>query len=84
MTAAMIVAVALLLVVPIHAVPTMQSPLLVKEVPEYVRPYAIRAYDGKAVALGNQVYRFPVTGPSSGGAFSLIGTAAPASGDLGV
>jgi quercetin dioxygenase-like cupin family protein len=34
--------------------------------------------------IGAQVYRFPVTGPSSGYAFSLISTNAPSSGSLGV
>lgn len=34
--------------------------------------------------MGSQVYRFPVTGPSSGYAFKLMSTNAPASGSLGV
>ncbi|KAE9392959.1 RmlC-like cupin [Gymnopus androsaceus JB14] len=61
------------------------SSLWVTEAPAYVRPYLIERFaPAQAVAVGPQIYRFPVTGPSSGGAFSLISTAAPSSGDLGV
>lgn len=61
-----------------------ESNLIVTTVPDYVRPYIVRAYSLDGVRVGSQVYRFPVTGPSSGNAFTLISTAAPASGDLGV
>ncbi|RDW85233.1 RmlC-like cupin [Coleophoma cylindrospora] len=60
------------------------SSIWVTEVPDYVRPYAIPQYQGRAVSIGDQVYRFPVTGPASGGAFTLLGTNAPASTSLGV
>ncbi|KAI9649179.1 hypothetical protein NHQ30_001747 [Ciborinia camelliae] len=60
------------------------SSVWVTEVPDYVRPYAIAHYDASGCVIGNQVFRFPVTGPSSGGAFSLLATNAPGSTDLGV
>lgn len=60
------------------------SNLLVAEVPDHVRPYVVRAYSLAGPLVGPQVYRFPVTGASSGGAFTLISTAAPGSYDLGV
>ncbi|KAJ8576544.1 hypothetical protein ON010_g2667 [Phytophthora cinnamomi] len=37
------------------------------------------ANHGEAVKIGDQVYRFSVTGPSSGGAFTLMQTSAPES-----
>ena len=58
--------------------------LVVAKVPDFVRPYAVRAYTLDGVRIGPQVYRFPVTGPSSGNAFTLISTTAPASSELGV
>ncbi|KAJ8105077.1 hypothetical protein OPT61_g10397 [Boeremia exigua] len=58
--------------------------LIVTKVPDYVRPYVVRAYTLDGYRIGSQVYRFPVTGPSSGNAFTLISTAAPASTSLGV
>jgi len=58
--------------------------LVVTKVPDYVRPYVVRAYSLDGVRVGSQVYRFPVTGPSSDYAFTLISTAAPASTSLGV
>ncbi|KAH6625342.1 quercetin 2,3-dioxygenase [Boeremia exigua] len=58
--------------------------LIVTQVPDYVRPYIVRAYALDGYRIGTQVYRFPVTGPSSGYAFSMISTAAPASTELGV
>ncbi|QSZ37024.1 hypothetical protein DSL72_009116 [Monilinia vaccinii-corymbosi] len=61
-----------------------KSSVWVTEVPDYVRPYAIAHYDASGCTIGNQVYRFPVTGPSSGGAFSLLATNAPGSSALGV
>ncbi|KAB8295895.1 hypothetical protein EYC80_008716 [Monilinia laxa] len=60
------------------------SSVWVTEVPDHVRPYAIAHYDASGCVIGNQVYRFPVTGPSSGGAFSLLATNAPGSSELGV
>lgn len=58
--------------------------LIVTKVPDYVRPYVVRAYTLDGYLVGSQVYRFPVTGPSSNYAFTLISTAAPASTSLGV
>lgn len=64
---------------------TASTSLFVDNAPDYVRPYVIEHYArAQAVAVGQQIYRFPVTGKSSGGAFSILSTAAPASGDLGV
>jgi|SRR5690242_1577873 len=58
--------------------------LIVIKVPDHVRPYVVRAYTLDGYRVGSQVYRFPVTGPSSDYAFTLISTAAPASTSLGV
>lgn len=58
--------------------------LIVTKVPDHVRPYIVRAYTLDGYRVGSQVYRFPVTGPSSDYAFTLISTAAPASTSLGV
>jgi hypothetical protein len=58
--------------------------LIVTKVPDYVRPYIVRAYALEGYRVGSQIYRFPVTGPSSDYAFTLISTAAPASTSLGV
>lgn len=58
--------------------------LIVTKVPDYVRPYIVRAYALDGYRVGSQIYRFPVTGPSSDYAFTLISTAAPASTSLGV
>lgn len=58
--------------------------LIVTKVPDHVRPYIVRAYALDGYRVGAQVYRFPVTGPSSDYAFTLISTAAPASTSLGV
>ncbi|KAF2126739.1 quercetin 2,3-dioxygenase [Dothidotthia symphoricarpi CBS 119687] len=58
--------------------------LIVTTVPTHVRPYIVRAYSIDGLQLGPQVYRFPVTGESSGGAFSIISTAAAQSVNLGV
>lgn len=60
------------------------SSLWVSEVPSSPRPYAVRHYGIPGVVVGAQTYRFPVTGPSSDKAFTLISTGAPASGSLGV
>jgi len=58
--------------------------LEVMTVPDHVRPYIVRAYSLPGVVIATQIYRFPVTGPSSDNAFTLISTAAPASDELGV
>jgi hypothetical protein len=63
---------------------TDSASLIVTKTPDHVRPYIVRAYTLPGVRLGSQVYRFPVTGPSSDYAFTLISTAAPASTELGV
>lgn len=60
------------------------SNLIVSKVPDHVRPYVVRAYALDGYRVGSQIYRFPVTGPSSDYAFTLISTAAPASTSLGV
>lgn len=62
-----------------------RSSLWVDKAPDCVKPYVIEHYaPAQAVAIGAQIYRFPVTGPSSGGKFSLLSTSSPASGSLGV
>lgn len=59
--------------------------LWVDNAPTYVRPYVMAHYaTGHGVAVGQQIYRFPVTGPSSGGTMTLLSTSAPYSGSLGV
>ncbi|KAG4411186.1 hypothetical protein IFR04_015677 [Cadophora malorum] len=60
------------------------SSMWVDEVPSLVRPYAIQHYSAQGYVVGQQIYRFPVTGPSSDYAFTLISTNAPGSSDLGV
>lgn len=60
------------------------SSIWVDDVPSYVRPYAIQHYSAQGYVVGQQIYRFPVTGPSSDYAFTLISTNAPGSSDLGV
>jgi quercetin dioxygenase-like cupin family protein len=61
-----------------------ESRLVVREAPQHLRPYVLRNLDGQSVAVGQQIYRFSVTGPSSNGAFTLIQTNAPESTTLGV
>jgi quercetin dioxygenase-like cupin family protein len=62
-----------------------RSSLYVENAPDHVRPYVIERYaNAQAVAVGQQIYRFPVTGASSGGAFSILMTNSPASDALGV
>ncbi|KAI4718220.1 RmlC-like cupin [Aureobasidium sp. EXF-10727] len=62
-----------------------RSSLHVDNAPDHVRPYVIERYaNAQAVAVGQQIYRFPVTGASSGGAFSILMTNSPASDALGV
>ncbi|KAE9177343.1 hypothetical protein PF002_g28363 [Phytophthora fragariae] len=46
--------------------------------------YVLPKNHGEAVKIGDQVYRFSVTGPSSGGAFTLLQTSAPEATTLGV
>ncbi|KAF2172131.1 hypothetical protein M409DRAFT_17372 [Zasmidium cellare ATCC 36951] len=61
------------------------SPLFLDTPPSYSQPYAIKRFaPAKAVAVGQQIYRFPVTGAASDGKFSLLSTSAPSSNDLGV
>lgn len=60
------------------------SSIWVTEVPTFVRPYAIQHHSAVGYIIGQQTYRFPVTGPSSDYAFTLINTNAPESTDLGV
>lgn len=62
----------------------LNSSIWVDEVPTYVRPYAIQHYSAGGCVVGQQIYRFPVTGPSSDNAFTLISTNAPGSDSLGV
>ncbi|XMA19004.1 hypothetical protein WAI453_011795 [Rhynchosporium graminicola] len=61
-----------------------ESSIWVTEVPTYVRPYAIQHYYAQAYIIGQRIYRFPVSGPSSDYAFALTSTNAPGSPDLGV
>ncbi|CZS91720.1 uncharacterized protein RAG0_02243 [Rhynchosporium agropyri] len=61
-----------------------ESSIWVTEVPTYVRPYAIQHYYAQAYIIGQRIYRFPVTRPSSDYAFALTSTNAPGSPDLGV
>lgn len=58
--------------------------LIVDTAPQYVRPYVLPKFSGQAVAVGQQIYRFSVTGNSSDGAFTLMQTNAPSSTSLGV
>ncbi|KAL4760929.1 RmlC-like cupin domain-containing protein [Aspergillus foveolatus] len=61
------------------------SDLYLDSAPSSPRPYIIPHYaNSHAVTIGAQLYRFPVTGPASDYAFTLMSTNAPASGSLGV
>src|ERR1700712_3621162 len=60
------------------------SSIWVTSVPTSLRPYAIAHNNAGGVVVGQQYFRFPVTGPSSDNAFTLISTSAPASTELGV
>ncbi|KAK5996746.1 Quercetin 2,3-dioxygenase [Cladobotryum mycophilum] len=53
---------------------TNTSSLIVKEAPNFVRPYVLPKYKGKAVKLtsSGQIIRFSITANSSDGAFSLV------------
>ena len=49
------------------------SSLLVREAPDYVRPYVLPKFRGRAIHLTpSQIIRFSITTKSSGGAFSLL------------
>ncbi|KAF2141088.1 uncharacterized protein K452DRAFT_288467 [Aplosporella prunicola CBS 121167] len=58
--------------------------LYVDTAPPTPRPYVLPKLSGQAVSIGSQIYRFAVTGNSSGGAFTLMNTHAPDSPALGV
>lgn len=58
--------------------------LVVKTVPDHVRPYVVRAYSLEGVMIGAQTYYFPVTGPSSDNAFTLQITTGGVQGSLQV
>ncbi|OHE98045.1 hypothetical protein CORC01_06714 [Colletotrichum orchidophilum] len=58
--------------------------LVLDQAPETSQPYVLRKGSGRAVLVGDQVYRFSVTGNSSAGAFTLMQTNAPDSSALGV
>ncbi|KAF4315810.1 hypothetical protein BBO99_00005118 [Phytophthora kernoviae] len=58
--------------------------LVVDTAPDELRAYVLPKNMGEAVQIGDQVYRFSVTGPSSGEAFTLLQTSAPESTSLGV
>lgn len=60
------------------------SSLYVDEAPQFVRPYVLPKERGLSVSVGQQIYRFSVTGNASGNAFTLLQTNAPDSTDLGV
>uniref|UniRef100_A0A060TCB3 ARAD1D38214p n=1 Tax=Blastobotrys adeninivorans TaxID=409370 RepID=A0A060TCB3_BLAAD len=59
--------------------------LYVTDPPSSVRPYVIpHLSEANGITIGSQAYRFYITGPSSGYAFTLMGTSAPGSSALGV
>jgi quercetin dioxygenase-like cupin family protein len=60
------------------------SSLIVTEAPQYLRPYVLPKYYGQTARVGNQVYRFSVTGNASDGAFLLMNTNSPDSNSIGV
>ncbi|KAJ5701226.1 hypothetical protein N7488_008774 [Penicillium malachiteum] len=68
----------------VQSSPTLED-LFLENAPASPRPYVIPHYaNSHAVTIGSQLYRFTVTGPSSGYAFTLMSTNAPSSGSLGV
>ncbi|KAK4508205.1 hypothetical protein PRZ48_001943 [Zasmidium cellare] len=74
-----------LLVATAASIASALSPLFLDTPPSQSQPYAIKRFaPAKAVAVGQQIYRFPVTGASSDGKFSLLSTSAPGSSSLGV
>jgi len=66
------------------AAQALKSSIWLDEVSTYVRPYAIQHNSAGSCVVGQQIYRFPVTGPSSDDAFTLISTNAPGSDSFGV
>jgi quercetin dioxygenase-like cupin family protein len=84
MKSAMFVGGLSLLVSVVAAARAAPNGLVVDEAPQFVRPYVLRKFSGQSVAVGEQIYRFSVTGNSSGGAFTLMQTNAPSSKELGV
>ncbi|KAL0941766.1 quercetin 2,3-dioxygenase [Colletotrichum truncatum] len=58
--------------------------LVLEQAPQTPQPYVLRKGAGRAVLVGEQVYRFSVTGNASAGAFTLMQTNAPDSTELGV
>lgn len=58
--------------------------LILDQAPDTLQPYVLRKNSGQAVSVGQQIYRFSVTGNSSAGAFTLMQTNAPDSTALGV
>ncbi|KAK8213706.1 RmlC-like cupin domain-containing protein [Phyllosticta capitalensis] len=58
--------------------------LYVSTAPDTPQPYILPKMAGRAVAVGQQIYRFSVTGNASAGAFTLMQTNAPGSSELGV
>ncbi|GAO18937.1 uncharacterized protein UV8b_03366 [Ustilaginoidea virens] len=55
------------------AIDSYQQDILVDRAPDYVRPYVLPRYHGRAVLITpSQVARYSVTADSSGGAFSLL------------
>ncbi|KAJ5683620.1 hypothetical protein N7462_006785 [Penicillium macrosclerotiorum] len=68
----------------VQSKPTLDE-LYLENAPSAPRPYVIPHYaNSHAVTIDSQLYRFAVTGPSSGYAFTLMSTNAPSSGSLGV
>lgn len=68
----------------VQSQPTLED-LYLENAPSSPRPYIIPHYaNSHAVTIGSQLYRFTVTGPSSGNAFTLMSTNAPSSPSLGV
>ncbi|KAK8217742.1 RmlC-like cupin domain-containing protein [Phyllosticta paracitricarpa] len=58
--------------------------LFVSTAPQEPKPYILPKMAGRAVSVGQQIYRFSVTGNASAGAFTLMQTNAPSSTSLGV
>ncbi|PYH90903.1 quercetin 2,3-dioxygenase anaerobically complexed with the substrate kaempferol [Aspergillus ellipticus CBS 707.79] len=59
--------------------------LYVDNAPNYLRPYVIRQYaTAQATILRGEVFRFYITGPSSGNAFTLVVVNAPQNAVLNV
>jgi quercetin dioxygenase-like cupin family protein len=68
----------------VHAQLTLED-LYLDNAPSSHQSYVIPHYaNSHAVTIDSQLYRFTVTGPSSGNVFTLMNTNAPSSGSLGV